>query len=204
MSDPYEDLLGALRSLPGLGRRSAERIALHLLVGDRSKLEEFRHCLDTAATEIARCGDCGNLARAGQRCSVCEDSRRQTDSLCIVEKIQDLVAMEEAGGWKGLYHVLHGKLSPLQNRGPEDVNLAGLAGRIESLGVREIVFALSNDIEGEATCHYIVESIIPEHLNVKVTRIGFGLPSGGEVTYADSVTLRSAMESRRAFSGEPR
>lgn len=200
MSDPYEDFLGSLRSLPGLGRRSAERIALHLLVGDRSRLDGFRETFETAAREIDRCPDCGNLARVGQRCTVCTDPRRETDSLCIVEKIQDLAAMEESGGWRGLYHVLHGKLSPLQNRGPEDVNLRGLADRIKELGVKEIVFALANDIEGEATCHYIVETILPSDGSVKVTRIGFGLPSGGDVTYADAVTLRSAMESRRNFT----
>lgn len=200
MSDPYDDFLGTLKSLPGLGRRSAERIALHLLVGDRSRLDRFRETFEAAAREIDRCPDCGNLARVGQRCNVCADSRRQTDSLCIVEKIQDLAAMEESGGWKGLYHVLHGKLSPLQNRGPEDVNLGGLSERIGNLGVREVVFALANDIEGEATCHYIVETILPPDESVKVTRIGFGLPSGGDVTYADAVTLRSAMESRRNFS----
>jgi len=109
--------------------------------------------------------------------------------------------MEESGGWRGLYHVLHGKLSPLRNKGPEDINLEGLSQRMEALRVREIVFALSNDIEGEATCHYILESVLPGDMDVRVTRIGFGLPSGGDVTYADSVTLRSAMESRRDFAG---
>ncbi len=204
MSDPYDDFLAALKALPGLGRRSAERIALHLLVGDRSRLGEFRETLERAAREIDRCPDCGNLARVGEKCPICTDARRQTDRLCIVEKIQDLAAMEESGGWKGLYHVLHGKLSPLQNRGPEDVNLEGLSERIRSLGVKEVVFALSNDIEGEATCHYIVETLLPPGESIRVTRIGFGLPSGGDVTYADAVTLRSAMESRRDFSEESR
>ncbi len=202
MSDPYVDLVATLKALPGLGRRSAERIALHLLVGNRSRLDDVARALETAGREIARCPDCGNLARAGSRCPICSDPRRTTTALCIVEKVQDLAAMEESGGWKGLYHVLHGKLSPLQNRGPEDVNLAGLADRVRTLGVEEIVFALSNDIEGEATCHYIVETILPAQSGIRVTRIGFGLPSGGDVTYADAVTLRSAMESRRDFSEE--
>ncbi|MGE9291766.1 MAG: recombination mediator RecR [Puniceicoccales bacterium] len=199
MSDPFDDLVAALKALPGLGKRSAERIAVHLLVGERDRLANFAQSLEVAGREIARCPECGNLARTGQCCVVCADPRRNGEALCIVEKIQDLVAIEEAGTWKGYYHVLHGKLSPLQNRGPEDVNLENLAGRIERLGVTEIVFALSNDIEGEATCHYIAETILPKDREIRTTRIGFGLPSGGDVTYADSVTLRSAMEARRDF-----
>jgi len=200
MSEPFEEFVSALKSLPGLGKRSAERIALHLLVSDRGRLSSLSQALETASREIDRCPDCGNLARTGERCGVCSDASRNEESLCIVEKIQDLVAIEEAGSWRGYYHVLHGKLSPLQNRGPEDVNLSTLAERIQTLGVKEIVFALSNDIEGEATCHYIAETILPSDREVKVTRIGFGLPSGGDVTYADSVTLRSAMEARRDFA----
>ncbi len=199
MSEPFEDLVAALRALPGLGKRSAERIALHLLVGERDRLPRFMGALEVAAREIGRCPDCGNLARAGQRCPICADPGRIRSSLCIVEKIQDLSAIEEAGSWKGLYHVLHGKLSPLQNRGPEDVNLGNLADRIQSLEVTEVVFALANDIEGEATCHYIAETLLPQDRVIRITRIGFGLPSGGEVTYADSVTLRSAMEARTDF-----
>ncbi|MBC2601724.1 recombination mediator RecR [Puniceicoccus vermicola] len=199
MSEPFDDLVAALKALPGLGKRSAERIAVHLLVGERDRLANFTRSLEVAAREIDRCPDCGNLARTGQRCSVCADASRNEQSLCVVEKIQDLVAIEEAGSWKGLYHVLHGKLSPLQNRGPEDVNLENFSERVEKLGVTEIVFALSNDIEGEATCHYIAETLLPSNREIRTTRIGFGLPSGGDVTYADSVTLRSAMEARRDF-----
>ena len=199
MSEPFDDLVAALKALPGLGKRSAERIAVHLLVGERDRLANFTRSLEVAAREIDRCPDCGNLARTGQRCSVCADASRNEQSLCVVEKIQDLVAIEEAGSWKGLYHVLHGKLSPLQNRGPEDVNLENFAERVEKLGITEIVFALSNDIEGEATCHYIAETLLPSNREIRTTRIGFGLPSGGDVTYADSVTLRSAMEARRDF-----
>jgi len=199
MGDPFDDLVAALKALPGLGKRSAERIAVHLLVGDRERLAGLMRSLEVAGLEIQRCPACGNLARTGESCAICEDSRRNTQTLCVVEKIQDLVAIEAAGGWKGLYHVLHGKLSPLQNRGPEDVNLAGFRERVQKLGVTEILFALSNDMEGEATCHYIVETLLPDTVDIRVTRIGFGLPSGGEVTYADSVTLRSAMDSRRDF-----
>ncbi|MEM0965289.1 MAG: recombination mediator RecR [Verrucomicrobiota bacterium] len=199
MSNSFDNLVAALKKLPGLGKRSAERIAIDLLVGKRESLDNLTRALTVAGQEITLCPECGNLSESGRVCSLCEDPNRNRESLCIVEKIQDLVAMEEAGTWRGLYHVLHGKLSPLQNRGPEDVNLSGLKDRISRLGTKEIVFALSNDIEGEATCHYILESVLPPNHGIAITRIGFGLPSGGDLTYADSVTLRSAMDSRREF-----
>jgi recombination protein RecR len=117
----------------------------------------------------------------------------------VVENVPDLVAIERSGSWRSVYHVLHGKLSPLHGVGPDDLNIASLLARIESGEIDELVLALSNDVEGEATCHYIQEHL-PDGRNVKVTRIGFGIPSGGGVLYADSVTLKSALEGRRAFS----
>lgn len=199
MAKALETLISRLKSLPGLGQRSAERIALHLLVEKRERMDSLTQALAMASEEIGRCPDCGNLAPKGERCSICEDPRRDRTMLCVVEKIQDLVAMEAAGSWHGLYHVLHGKLSPLQNRGPEDINMDSLRDRFAAGAIQEILFAISNDIEGEATCHYIVETLLPPENRPKVSRIGFGLPSGGELTYADSLTLKSAVESRREF-----
>jgi recombination protein RecR len=117
----------------------------------------------------------------------------------VVESVPDLVAIERSGSWKSGYHVLHGKLSPMHGIGPDDLNIASLVARIGSGEVDELVLALSNDVEGEATCHYLQEHVPAGH-NVRVTRIGFGIPSGGGVLYADSVTLRSALESRRVFT----
>jgi recombination protein RecR len=116
----------------------------------------------------------------------------------VVENVPDLVAIERSGSWRSVYHVLHGKLSPLQGVGPDELNLSSLNARIESGEVDELVLALSNDVEGEATCHYIREHLPATH-HPRVSRIGFGIPSGGGVLYADSVTLKSALESRRNF-----
>jgi recombination protein RecR len=131
---------------------------------------------------------------------VCSDPRRDHRSVCVVENVPDLVAIERSGSWRSGYHVLHGKLSPLHGVGPDDLNISSLVARIESGEIDELVLALPNDVEGEATCHYLSRSTFPEGRRLRVTRIGFGIPSGGGVLYADSVTLKSALESRRAFS----
>jgi recombination protein RecR len=194
----FEKLQQALRKLPGVGYRSSERIALHLLIGKPEQLKSLVDALGEASSAIHRCSRCGNLSEDAL-CTVCADPRRDHRSVCVVENVPDLVAIERSGSWRSTYHVLHGKLSPLHGVGPDDLNIAGLLSRIESGEVDELVLALSNDVEGEATCHYIQEHL-PTGRSVRVTRIGFGIPSGGGVLYADSVTLKSALEGRRAFN----
>jgi len=193
----FEKLLQELKRLPGLGYRSAERIAMHLLVEQPEALEGLMESMGEARMAVRRCDTCGNIAESPQ-CAICEDRRRTAGSLCVVEHVPDLIAIERSAAWKGQYHVLHGKLSPIHGVGPEDLNLQSLKVRLESCEITEFVLALSNDIEGQATCHYIQEEIVGQR-PIKVTRIGFGLPSGGGVTYADSVTLRSALEGRREY-----
>ena len=197
MTPAFENLLQELKHLPGLGFRSAERIAMHLLVEQPEALEALMESMVAARAAVRRCEICGNLAESAE-CAVCEDERRNPSSLCVVEHEPDLIAIERSSAWKGKYHVLHGKLSPIHGIGPEDLNFQSLIERIEAGGISEFVLALSNDIEGQATCHYIQEEIVGDR-PIKVTRIGFGLPSGGGVTYADSVTLRSALEGRREY-----
>lgn len=197
MTPAFENLLQELKHLPGLGFRSAERIAMHLLVEQPEALEALMESMVAARAAVRRCESCGNLAESAE-CAVCEDERRNSSSLCVVEHVPDLIAIERSSAWKGKYHVLHGKLSPIHGIGPEDLNFQSLIERIEAGGISEFVLALSNDIEGQATCHYIQEEIVGDR-PIKVTRIGFGLPSGGGVTYADSVTLRSALEGRREY-----
>ncbi len=197
MTPAYEKLLQELKQLPGLGYRSAERIAMHLLVEQPEDLPDLIQALEQARDAVGRCGICGNMAE-GEVCAVCADTRRDATSICVVEHVPDLIAIERSSAWKGGYHVLHGKLSPIHGVGPEQLNLKSLERRLEDGVITEFVLALSNDIEGQATCHYIQEEVIKER-PVKVTRIGFGLPSGGGVTYADSVTLRSALEGRRDY-----
>jgi recombination protein RecR len=193
----YESLLQQLKRLPGLGYRSAERIAMHLLVEQREELDDLIEALNAARSAVGRCRSCGNIAEE-QVCAICADERRDASRICVVEHVPDLIAIERSGAWKGGYHVLHGKLSPIHGIGPEQLNFHSLEQRLETGGIAEFVLALSNDIEGQATCHYIQEELVGERA-IEVTRIGFGLPSGGGVTFADSVTLRSALESRRAY-----
>ncbi len=198
MSSAFERLQQVLRRLPGIGYRSAERIALHLVLGKPEQLAELVGALGEAARTVRRCERCGNLSEE-PLCPICADPKRDPRTVCVVENVPDLVAIERSGSWRATYHVLHGKLSPLRGVGPDDLNLARLFERIAQGGVDELVLALPNDVEGEATCHYLQEHLPPGH-PVKVTRIGFGIPSGGGVLYADSVTVKSALDSRRAFS----
>ena len=193
----FEKLLRELKRLPGLGFRSAERIALHLLVEQPQVLERLIESMQQARKTVCRCETCGNLAEDVQ-CAICSDESRNSSLICVVEHVPDLIAIERSDSWKGNYHVLHGKLSPIHGVGPENLNLHSLQKRIELTEITEVVLALSNDIEGQATCHYIQEEIFGQRL-IKITRIGFGLPSGGGVTYADAVTLRSALDGRRDY-----
>jgi recombination protein RecR len=197
MATAFENLQSALRRLPGVGYRSSERIALHLLLGKPEQLRLLTNALEEASRSIKRCTRCGNMSE-GDLCSICADPRRDQRFVCVVENVPDLVAIERSGSWRSGYHVLHGKLSPLQEVGPDDLNIASLLARVGSGEIDELVLALPNDVEGEATCHYIQEHLPASH-PIKVTRIGFGIPSGGGVLYADSVTLKSALDGRRTF-----
>ena len=198
MTPAFERLQQQLKQLPGVGFRSAERMALHLLVGKPGELPVLVNALEEAARSVRRCTRCGNLAE-GDLCAICSDDRRDSRIVCVVENVPDLVALERSGAYRGVYHVLHGKLSPIQGVGPADLNLTSLLNRGATGEVRELILALSNDVEGEATCHYLTEHL-PAGADIKVTRIGFGLPSGGGVLYADSVTLKSALDARRDYS----
>lgn len=198
MTPALEHLQKLLKKLPGVGYRSAERIALHLLVEKPQQLPELVAALEAAAKSVRRCESCGNLAEESV-CPICAEERRANGQVCVVENVPDLVALERSGAYRGRYHVLHGKLSPIRGVGPGDLNLDSLLARLAAGEITELILALSNDVEGEATCHYLTERL-PPHGGVKVTRIGFGLPSGGGVLYADAVTLKSALEGRRDYS----
>jgi recombination protein RecR len=197
MTPALEQLQKQLKQLPGIGYRSAERIALHLLVEKPGRLPELVAALEEAAKKVRRCAVCGNLSEE-ENCPVCADDKRRTGQVCVVENVQDLAAIERSGAYRGRYHVLHGKLSPIRGVAPEDLNLAPLLQRIESGEITELILALSNDVEGEATCHYLTERL--PKAGVTVTRIGFGLPSGGGVLYADAVTLKSSLDGRRSYT----
>jgi recombination protein RecR len=198
MTPAFERLQQQLKQLPGVGFRSAERMALHLLVGKPGALPVLVGVLEEAARSVRRCARCGNLAE-GEACAICADERRDQAVVCVVENVPDLVALERSAAYRGVYHVLHGKLSPIHGVGPGDLNFASLLARAQAGEVKELILALSNDVEGEATCHYLTEHL-PADAGIQVTRIGFGLPSGGGVLYADSVTLKSALDARREYS----
>ncbi len=194
----FERLQQHLKQLPGLGYRSSERIALHLLVEKPARLPALVTALEEAARAVRRCSRCGNLAEA-EICDICSDPKRDTRIVCVVEQVPDLVAIERSGAYRGTYHVLHGKLSPIHGVSPADLNFESLRHRIAAGEITELILALPNDVEGEATCHFMTEHL-PKEPAVAVSRIGFGLPSGGGVLYADSVTLKSALEARRNYS----
>jgi recombination protein RecR len=182
--------------LPGMGHRSAERLALHLLVERPGKLAPLLESLQAAAAAVRRCGRCGSLAET-ELCPVCMDVKRDPAAVCVVEQVPDLMAIERSAAYRGTYHVLHGRLSPINGVGPDQLNLATFEQRLKDEPITEVVLALGNDIEGEATCHYITEAIHAIRPTIKVSRIGFGLPSGSGLTFADPATLRSALEGRR-------
>ena len=197
MTPVFEQLVQALKALPGLGYRSAEKIALHILVEKPQKTASLVDLLTSASEKLGACSTCGNLSEEKQ-CKICLSNERNDESLCVVEGVTDLHAMEQAGVFRGKYHVLHGKLSPIRGIGPEQLNLQTLRSRIDEGSVEEVILALGNDMEGEATCYYIMQEIL-EGRSLRVSRIGFGLPSGGGLTYADETTLRSAMEGRQTM-----
>ncbi len=197
MTPAFEALQKELKRLPGVGFRSAERMAIHLLLEKPEAAKRLSDAILSASERVRSCSTCGNVCEE-ERCSICEDVRREeSGSLCVVEHVSDLMAIEKSGAYRGRYHVLHGKLSPINGVGPDDLNLAGFAARMKEESVSELILALPNDVEGEATCHYLTELVASD--SVEVSRIGFGLPSGASVLYADSGTLKSALDARQRY-----
>ena len=197
MNEPYERLVQTLKSLPGLGYRSAEKIALYLLVEKPDRAKELTERISMAEETLGPCQTCGNLTDS-EVCKICASEDRESERLCVVESVTDLFAMEKAGVFHGKYHILMGKLSPVRGIGSDQLNISSLIKRIDEGEIEEVILALSNDMEGEATCHYLKNEVLKDD-NLKVTRIGFGLPSGGGITYADENTLQNALQSRKSF-----
>ncbi len=198
MGEAFDKLKNALKKLPGLGHRSAERIALHLSIERPDEAGELLRLVSSALERITPCPLCHGISEDGALCEICAQASRLPNMLCIVEKASDIAAIERSGAWRGRYHVLGGKLSPLHKVGPEDLNLGSLAKRIDAEDVSEMILALSNDIEAEATCHYIQDRIARTR-TVKISRIGFGLPSGSQLGFADSNTIKSALDARKTI-----
>ena len=197
MTPAFDSLVEMLKRLPGVGFRGAQRMTLHLLVERPEEFLPLIAALQNAHEQVHACQRCGNLAQE-ELCALCQDSQRETAKICVVERVPDLVALERSGVYRGLYHVLGGRLSPINGIGPERLKLAALKQRVADEKPEELVLALSNDIEGEATCHYITQELLKEEPHLRISRIAFGVPSGASLTFSDQITLRSALEGRRA------
>ena len=195
----FDNLVAAFKRLPGVGFRSAERMALHLILESPEEFAPFVEALQGAHEKLHACPICGNLSQA-ERCDICSNINRDQGQVCVVERVPDLVALERAGGYRGVYHVLGGRLSPINGITSDDLNWEGLRSRIASGQVRELILALGNDIEAEATCNALISEMIPAQSGVMVSRIAFGVPSGSSLTFTDQVTLRSAIEGRRELA----
>ena len=189
-------LIAELKRLPGVGPRSAERIAVWMIQHQKANPEELSKALDSSREMVSLCKCCGFFATEG-RCDLCEDKGRDGSVLCVVEHPTDVLPLERSGAFGGYYHCLGGKLSPLDNTSPDDLNISELIRRISSYedGEQEVILALSSDVEGEATANYLVEML--EKYECKVTRIAQGLPAGGGLEHADELTLMRALQGRR-------
>ena len=194
-NDPIASLISLLSRLPGIGERTAARLAFHVLEGDAQYAAALGQSLSTIHDEVSRCELCGNYG-AESRCAICQDPRRDDSILCVVAKVPDLIALEALGSFRGRYHVLHGLLAPLDGVGPDQLPLDALERRIGEQGVKEVIIATPLNVEGEATALYVTDAL--SALPVRVSRIAAGVPHGGELEFTDQVTLGRALEDRRS------
>ena len=191
---PLAKLIEQFRALPGIGSKTATRLAYHVLEMDKARAEGLAQAITEAKEKISYCSVCFNLTDCNP-CKICQAEVRDSTVLCVVEEPRDVAAMERTREYHGRYHVLHGQLSPLEGIGPNDIRIKELLARIQAGGILEVIMATNPDVEGEATAMYISRLLKP--LGIKVTRIAHGLPIGGDLEYADAVTLSKAMENRR-------
>ncbi|WP_022852601.1 recombination mediator RecR [Thermodesulfatator atlanticus] len=194
--DPLKRVIKNLAALPGLGEKSATRLALYLLSRPRDEIKELAFSLLEMSQKVRLCRRCFNFA-AEDLCPICQDPERDSSILCVVEDPASLSAIEKAGVYQGLYHVLHGVLSPRDGIGPKELRLPALFSRIEQENISEILIALSPTVAGEATASYLVQAL--KEFPIKITRLACGVPMGMDVKYADKLTLKRALEARQPF-----
>ncbi|MFD2793686.1 recombination mediator RecR [Promicromonospora vindobonensis] len=192
-----QDLIDELGRLPGVGPKSAQRIAFHLLATDNDEVKRLVHALTEVKLRVQFCELCGNVAEA-ERCRVCLDPRRSDDVICVVEEPKDVVAIERTREFRGRYHVLGGAINPIENVGPDDLRISELLARLADGTVQEVILATDPNVEGEATATYL--SRLMAHMGITVSRLASGLPVGGDLEYADEVTLGRAFEGRRVIA----
>jgi recombination protein RecR len=196
---PVQDLIDELGRLPGVGPKSAQRIAFHLLKVPKEDTDRLAAAIVDAKAKVSFCTRCFNIAE-GSECGICTDARRDTAVICVVEESRDIVAVEKTGEFRGRYHVLQGAISPIEGIGPDQLRVRELLARLDSEDVREIILCTNPNIEGEATAMYLARLISP--LGITVTRIASGLPVGGDLEYADELTLGRALEGRRTVDAD--
>jgi recombination protein RecR len=191
-----QDLIDELGRLPGVGPKSAQRIAFHIIQSDRVDVSRLAEVLKTVKERVKFCMICGNITEE-ELCKICRDPRRDNTSICVVEESKDVIAVEKTREFKGKYHVLGGAISPIDGIGPENLRIRELMQRLAETEIAEVIIATDPNLEGEATATYLTRLIKP--LGVKVSRLASGLPVGGDLEYADEVTLGRAFEGRRSY-----
>ena len=192
--DPVENLVEELARLPGIGRKTAGRLAFFLLKRPREEAMRLAKAIQDMAEKVVFCSRCANVAD-GELCRICRDPRRDPRVICVVEEASDIRIIERSGSFRGLYHVLHGRLSPLDGRGPEALTVGLLERRVAEGGIDEVILATNPDVEGEATALYLQRQLQP--LGVRVSRIARGIPMGGDIEFVDEVTIGEALAGRR-------
>jgi recombination protein RecR len=197
LPEPIVALTAALAKLPGVGPRSAERIALYLVQADSVAVKQLAETILVAREKIHFCDICGSLTEKSP-CAICDDARRDAALVCIVEKAVDILSIEKSGSYRGKFHVLGGKISPLDGVEPEDLKISELEKRLTVEPIHEVIIALGTDVEGDATSNYLAKRLARPGL--KISRIGFGLPAGSGLEFADELTLNRALEGRREMS----
>jgi recombination protein RecR len=191
-----QDLIDELGRLPGVGPKSAQRIAFHIIQSDRVDVTRLAEVLKTVKERVKFCSICGNISEE-ELCKICRDPRRDKTSICVVEESKDVLAIEKTREFKGSYHVLGGAISPIDGVGPENLRIKELMTRLAETSISEVIIATDPNLEGEATATYLTRLIKP--LGVKVSRLASGLPVGGDLEYADEITLGRAFEGRRSY-----
>lgn len=193
--EPISRLVAQLARLPGIGTKTAQRLAYHLLEVEEARAKELASAIVEARERVHCCPTCGGYTDKEANCALCEDKTRDSAQICVVQDARDIAAMEKSREYYGQYHVLHGFLSPMDGIGPEDIRIRELVQRVEQGGIREIILATNPDVEGEATATYIAQLMRAQ--DVKVTRIAHGIPIGGNLEYTDGATLARALSGRR-------
>ncbi|MCM8780599.1 MAG: recombination mediator RecR [Candidatus Omnitrophica bacterium] len=193
-TESIEKLIELLERLPGIGRRSAERIVGYILNVSKEEVKKLSETLSLVKENVRFCRICNNLSEQ-ELCKICRNEQRKKDTICVVENPSDIIAIEKAGNYNGVYHVLMGAISPLEGRGPGDLKIDSLIQRLKQNSIKEVIIATDADTDGEMTALYLTKLIKP--LGVKLSRIGVGIPIGSNLEYADSATLSKALEARR-------